>query len=444
MTEIEQQAPFWLRGNYAPVEEERDAFDLEVTGAVPPVLTGRYIRNGPNPRQPSAHWFTGDGMLHGVELASGKATAYRNRWVRTRAFAGDGELIGPDGTVDHTVAVANTHIVRHADRYLALVESSYPTEVRADLSTVGIHDFDGTLTSAMTAHPKTCPTTGELHFFGYGFFPPYLVYNVADAAGDLVHTEEIPVPGPTMIHDFNLTAGHVVFMDLPVVFDLEMAFAGEFPYRWSDDYGARFGVLPRRGSASEIRWFDVEPCYVFHPLNSWDDGDRVVIDACRYERLWDGGPTASTPGATLHRWTIDMSAGTVAERPLDDRPSEFPRVDDRTVSLPHTTGWAVGTAPLDHDRGGDGGNELLKTDATGAVAATFAYGSGRTSDEAVFAPAGPDAAEDEGWLLSYVHDAATNRSDLVIVDARDLTETARVHLPVRVPKGFHGNWFPDA
>ena len=443
MTDTERQAPFWLRGNYGPVDHEHDVVDLEVTGSIPTDLAGRYIRNGPNPREATPHWFLGDGMLHGVELAGGRATAYRNRWVRTRQFTEDAELIGADGSVDRTVASANTNIVRHAGKYLALVESSYPTEVGPDLSTIGPHDYGGRLTSAMTAHPKTCPTTGELHFFGYGFFPPYLTYCVADAAGELVHTEEIPVPGPTMVHDFNVTAEHVVFMDLPIVFDIETAMTGQFPYAWNDDYGARLAVMPRRGTADQLRWFEIEPCYVFHPLNSWDDGDTIVIDVCRYPRLWVGGAVADSPPATLHRWTIDLASGSVAEQPLDDRPVEFPRVDDRRLTLAHSVGWAVSSALFADGQRDAPGNGLLKTDGAGAVVGSFAYGAGRTSDEAVFAPASSSAGEDEGWLLSYVYDAASDRSDLVIVDARDLTETGRVHLPTRVPHGFHGGWFPD-
>ena len=437
--------PFWLTGNYAPIGEERAAVDLPVTGTIPPSLQGRYLRNGPNPREDSPHWFLGDGMLHGIELSGGKATSYRNRWVRTRQFTDGDQPIGADGSIDRTTGVANTNIVRHAGRYLALVESSFPTEVGADLSTVGPYDFDGALQCAMTAHPKTCPTTGELHFFGYSWAPPYLVYAVADRDGVLVHQEEIPVPGPTMVHDFNLTAGHVVFMDLPIVFDFDLAITGQFPYRWSDDYGARLGVLERRAPAESIRWFDIEPCYVFHPLNAWDDGDRVVIDAARYPELWRSSSTGGSTGATLHRWEIDLAAGAVKETPLDDRTVEFPRVADAKVGLAHEWGWTVsGLAFRDGVRSLDYGNSVLKVGGDGAVAGAFEYGPGRVSDEAVFAPAGDGAADDEGWLLSYVYDAGRDASDFVIVDARDLTETASVALPGRVPFGFHGGWFADA
>lgn len=437
------ELPFHLRGNFAPVEQEVTATDLPVEGAIPPELRGLYVRNGPNPRSgTSIHWFLGDGMLHGVRLEDGKAVWYRNRWVRTRALEEEGaSFLGEDGTIDRTVALANTNIVCHAGRLLALVENAFPTEVTRTLETVGPYDFGGRLDTAMTAHPKHCPVTGELHFFGYSFVEPYLVYHRADAAGRLVQREEIPVPGPTMIHDFNLTAGHVVFMDLPVVFDLEWALAGErFPYHWSDDYGARLGVLPRGGSAADLRWFEIEPCYVFHPLNAYEDADRIVIDVARYPTLWREDP-GTLDAARLHRWTIDLMAGRVRETPLDDRHVEFPRVDDRRVGQPHRIGWAVeNLADL-----GQRTMQLVKYDCATGRSETHRFGPGRMPSEGVFVPAGPDAAEDEGWVLQYVYDHARDGSDFVILDARDLGRppVATVRLPQRVPFGFHGNWIPD-
>ena len=227
---------------------------MSVVGTIPPDLNGRFVRNGPNPASgTSPHWFLGDGMLHGVQLRDGRADWYRNRLVRTKSLSGEGTYVDDQGHVDFTVGPANTHIVRHAGRMLALVESGFPYEVTATLDTVGCYDFDGRLTTPMTAHPKLDPVSGELHFFGYSFVPPFLTYHVADRDGTLVRSEAISVPGPTMIHDFNLTERHVVFMDLPVVFDLDLAVQGTMPYRWDDDYGARLGVMPRGGTDADVQ-----------------------------------------------------------------------------------------------------------------------------------------------------------------------------------------------
>ncbi len=427
--------PFHLQGNYAPVAREVTAFELPVQGAVPPALRGLYVRNGPNPKTgTSAHWFVGDGMLHGVALADGRARWYRNRYVRTRTFLEDAPFIG-----DITAGVANTHVIEHAGRVLALVETSLPTEVTRELETVGCFNYGGQLTTGMTAHPKHCPLTGELHFFAYGFAPPFLTYHRADAAGRLVQSEVIDVPGPTMMHDFGITERHVVFMDLPVVFDMELAMAGAMPYRWSDDYGARLGIMPRGGSNKDVRWFDIAPCYVFHLLNAYDDERGVVMDVARYPELWRAGSDARIT-ALLHRWHVDLVGGRVSEQPLDDHPMEFPRCDERRTGLAHRFGYAVERAS---DRGAE--RSLLKYDVRSGATTVHDFGAGRAPSEPVFVPTSPTSGEDEGWLLTYVYDAARDSSDLVILDANDFTgkPVATIALPQRVPFGFHGSWLPE-
>lgn len=429
-------APFHLRGNFGPVTEEVTVTDLEVVGALPSGLRGTFVRNGPNPADGwSPHWFLGDGMVHGLRLEDGRARWYRNRYVRTRALTEGTPFIGPEG-VDLTAGRANTHVVRHAGRLLALEEASLPWELTDTLDTVGPHDFGGRLRTAMTAHPKACPTTGELHFFGYGFTPPFLTYHVADRAGRLVTSRVVEVPGPTMMHDVNLTERFVVFMDLPAVFDLDRALAGTMPYAFDPSYGARLGVLRRGDPHGEVRWFDVEPCYVFHALNAHDEGDTITIDVVRHEGLWGaGGPPV------LWRWTIDLAAGTVAEAQLDDRNCEFPRVDDRLTGRPARHSW-VTCAPLDHRP--DEGGSLIVHDLVAGTAVEHHFGPGRVPGEAVLAPA-DDRAGGPGWLVTFVYDADRDASELVLLDADDpgAAPVVTVPLPVRVPFGFHGSWLAD-
>ncbi|KWT58831.1 9-cis-epoxycarotenoid dioxygenase [Streptomyces albus subsp. albus] len=431
--------PPHLAGNFAPVMEELTAYELPVTGAVPPELTGWYLRNGPNPRDAaSAHWFFGDGMVHGVRLEGGKAVSYRNRWVRTVTFT-DGIQVGDErGGHGLAAGVANTHVVRHAGRTFALVESSFPYEIDCrpghELETVGPYDFGGRLTTAMTAHPKTCPTTGELHFFGYATrAAPYLTYHRADAGGQLAVSRPIEVPAPTMMHDFHLTAEHVVFMDLPMVFDRR---SPGMPFVWDPEYGARLGVLRRDDPHGQIRWFAIDPCYVFHSLNAHDDGQgRIVLHVSRYPTMEFKSPP------TLWKWTIDLGSGKVAEEQLDDQAGEFPRIDDRMAGLDARFGHIT--------RAGGPGSDpvpgaLIRYDLHAGTSTRHDFGPGRVPDEASFAPA-DDRPDGPGWLLSYVYNAATDTSDLVILDAEDISKdpVATVHLPRRVPHGFHGNWLPD-
>jgi carotenoid cleavage dioxygenase len=425
---------FFRVGNYAPVTDELTEYALPIEGAIPPELDGWYLRNGPNPRQATAHWFTGDGMIHGVRIEDGQAKWYRNRWVRTDSFVEDFPLYGPDGSRNLRAAKANTHVVNHAGRTLALVESSLPYEISNDLETIGAYDFGGKLIDSMTAHPKICPTTGELHFFGYGnIFEPHVTYHRADANGELVISRPLDVKALTMMHDFAVTAQHVIFMDLPIVFNLDVAMKGEgdMPYRWDDAYGARLGVMRRDDPFGEVRWFEIDPCYVFHVANAHDsvDGNSIVLQAIRYPELWrdNGGFDAD---GVLWSWTIDLTAGTVSERQLDDRNIEFPRIDDRLAGLPARYSVSVG----DHN--------WVRHDLPTGEAVEHDLGTGGPG-EAVFVPSGSGTAdESNGYYLGYVYDPAREGSDLVILDASDFAgePVATIHLPQRVPYGFHGNW----
>ncbi|MET8830183.1 carotenoid oxygenase family protein [Streptomyces sp. NPDC004610] len=450
----EHTAPSHLAGNFAPVLDEATVTELPVTGAVPPELSGWYLRNGPNPQEAdSAHWFTGDGMVHGIRLDGGRAVSYRNRWVRTPTFETGATVYGPDGSVNLANGRANTHVIRHAGRTLALMETCYPYELSheagSELDTIAVYDFGGRLRTPMTAHPKTCPVSGELHFFGYGgLAAPYLTYHRADATGELTVSRPVDVPGHTMMHDFHLTQNHVIFMDLPVVFSRERAVdpKGGMPFVWSDTYGARLGVLRRDDPHGAIRWFDIDPCYVFHSLNAHeeDEGRRLVLFGMRYPKLEDGAVVGAP--AHLWCWTVDLTTGTVREEQLDDRPGEFPRIDDRLAGLAADFGHVTATPlPGLAPEGPTGSRSAIhRYDLRKTSVSSHWFAPGREAGEAVFVPA-DDCPGGPGWLLAFVYDAATDRSDLVILDADGLSAdpVATVHLPRRVPAGFHGSWLPD-
>ncbi|TQM15554.1 carotenoid oxygenase family protein [Pseudonocardia kunmingensis] len=446
-------APPHLMGHLAPVADEIDAVELPVDGALPRELTGRYLRNGPNPLpgEVSAHWFAGHGMVHGVRLRDGRAEWYRNRWVRTAALEGR-SFVRADGTFDHSVGHANTHVIEHAGRIMALVESSFPHVLTPELDTVGPDDFGGRLTTAMTAHPKTDPVTGELHFFGYGIRPPFLTYHRLSADGELVTSAEVAVPGPTMMHDFAITDRHAVFLDLPMTFQPQLLAEG-MPFGWDDAYGARLGVMPL-DRPGEVRWFDVEPSYVFHVGNAHTDAaGRVVLDAARYGApdavaMWGGlgsdpaGPAAAaaaTGTAHLHRWVLDPVTGAATETALDDRAVEFPTVDDARVGREARYRYAVA------DSGG--GAAIIKFDAAHGARTEHDLGGDTVAGEAVFVPsAAPDRAEDDGWLLSITTRRDGSASQLLVLDATDVAgpPVAAVTLPRGVPSGFHGSWIDDA
>lgn len=481
----------YLTDNYAPVRHELTATELTVTGSIPEHLDGRYARNGPNPigeiDQDAYHWFMGEGMVHGVRLREGRAEWYRNRWVRSEAVAA--ALGEPARPRPRSAAVAgfaaNTNVVHHAGRTLALVEGGpAPYELTEDLDTVGPCDFDGTVRGGYAAHPKIDPVTGEMHAVNYHFGRGNSVqYSVVGADGRARRTVDVEVTGSPMMHDFALTERHVVFLDLPVVFDgakgaaavgvptplrrgAELVLSGligrvrvpdpvtarligrsggtsgDMPYSWDERYPARIGVMPREGGSGDVRWFDVDPMYVFHTLGAYDDGDAVVVDAAHYRRMFTAdrhGPDGEHP--TLRRWRLDLGSGRASETVLDDREQEFPRADERLVGRRHRYAYAVGSG----DRGdGPLGDSVLRHDLEAGTTVRRVLGSHARAGEFVFVPHGEDAAEDDGVLMGFVYDADSDRSRLAMLDAASLDTVAEVWLPARVPHGFHGNWLPTA
>ena len=441
----------YTEGNFARVTEEVTAFDLEVIGEIPAAFEGRYLRNGPNPVVPTdpatSHWFTGTGMVHGVRLRGGRAEWYRNRWVRghdvTEMF-GEPAVPGPSRGLDFS---PNTSVGGFAGTTWALVEAgALPVELGYELDTVCRNDFFGTLQTGFTAHPKVDPATGEMHAICYAWQDlfDHIEYVVIGTGGQVRKTVDVPLAGMSMIHDMSLTENYAVVYDLPVTVDLDIALSGKssFPFRWDPDYGARVGLLPREGTADQIIWCDVGLCYVFHPLNAYEDSNgRVVIDLCRYDKMFERdllGPAGDSK-PTLDRWTVDPVTRRVSEERVDDRFHEFPQVRaDRTVRK-HRFGYTVGV--------GDGliPGVNYKIDYETGIAVFHDHGPGRGSGEAVFVPEPEGTAEDDGWLISFVYDENVDGSELVILDARDLDRApvARVPLPQRVPYGFHGNWVPD-
>jgi carotenoid cleavage dioxygenase-like enzyme len=440
----------YLEGRYAPIPGDVTSLDLEVVGTLPQELEGRYLRNGPNPIGPvdaaTYHWFTGAAMVHGVRLRDGRADWYRARSVRSTAVSEQlGEEPAP-GERHAGMDNANTNVIGLDGRTFALVEAgARPVELDDELETIEHCDLGGTLPNGYTAHPKVDPATGDLHAIAYHWALPHLQYIVTGPDARVRQVEAIEAPDGPMVHDCSITERWMVVYDLPVTFDLELAMGGtSFPYVWNEAHPARVGLLPLGGRGDEVRWFDVAPCYVFHPLNAHDDGDTVVLDVVRYDRMFDThtlGPDEDAP--LLWRWTIDTVSGTVTERQLSDQPLEFPRVDERVVGRPHRWGYAA-EAVRDEDENLLGGR-LVRIDGKTGDVATIDLGPNRLGGEWVMVPRHATAAEDDGWLLTFVHDLDTDRSELVVLPAAEPSAgpVARVLLPNRIPLGFHGNWVPD-
>jgi carotenoid cleavage dioxygenase-like enzyme len=441
----------YLTGIHTPMTEEVTLDALPVTGEIPPSLDGRYCRIGPNPigtpNPARYHWFTGDGMVHGVRIQDGHALWYRNRWVRSSAVsAALGEPPAPGPRLHDDFAV-NTNVIGQGGRFYALVEAGgTPVELDGTLDTIAHNPFDNTLKGAFSAHPHRDPETGELHAICYHSTDLTNVYHVVVGKDGRVRREEpVTVAHGPSIHDCALTRRFTLIFDLPVTFSMSATLAGyEFPYRWNADHRARIGLLPREGRGEDTIWCAVEPCYVYHVANAYDREDGIVVlDMCVHNRNSYRdfrGPDAEA--ISFERWLIDPVTREVTPEIVDDTAQEFPRIDERLTGKPYRYAYSLCVPPGGSTSGLVGSTAILKHDVVKRTRQVHDFGPDRYPGEFVFIPRAADAAEDEGWVMGLVVNMADETTDLVILDAQRFSDApvASILLPHRVPPGFHGNW----
>ena len=451
----------YLAGNFAPVRSEDD-FELAVTGEIPAGLAGAFYRNGPNPQfepRDAYHWFSGDGMIHGFYVEGGKVR-YRNRYVRTPKWElenGAGKsLYGTFGnpmTTDPSAmgkdsGTANTNIVWHAGKLLALEEGHKPFELDPDtLESVGYRDeYRG----RVTAHPKLDPETGQMVWFAYSSGDAPLnatcSYGVTDKTGQVTRRQDFEAPFAAMVHDFLVTRRHALFPILPLTMSLQRAMSGAPPIAWEPGKGSHVGVMKRDADVSTMRWFTTDACYVFHPMNAWEEGDKIFADVMEYPvaplfPTLDGAAPRDA-FARLVRWTFDLAGetDTIKREPLDDLAGEFPRFDERRAGLGYRHGWFAGIS-----RSGASAirfDTLSHIDLASGRRTDHVFEAGDSPGEPVFVPRSADAAEGDGWLVSVVYRGNEDRSDFAVFDAQDVAAgpIGLAKLPRRVPFGFHGNW----
>ena len=454
----------FLTGPMAPSGIECDAPDLILEGELPKDLKGVYFRNGPDPLYPpregdNYHWFHGDGMIQRFEFEGGRVS-WKNRWVRTEKYelerkAGESlfGVLGNPMTADPSVAeehynTANTHVVWHGNKLMALMEGTIAVELKPDtLETVGNFDYNGQIDGPITAHPKFDHASGEMIFFGNqakGQFSDWVRYNVADKDGNLIKNEFIQVPYASFVHDFFVTERYVIFPIYPLAFNLENVLKGGVPMAWEPDKGTHFGVIPRDGTADDVTWHSMDPRWSFHMVNAWDEDGCIKMDVCssnatQFAPKLDGTMATEEDGLRplLRRWTIDTTGktDTVTEEQLDDMPGEFPRTDDRYMTIKHRHVYMGG---------GDTG-----LDFTRLIHHDMETGERKVWDgekyflgEPIHAPRSAGADEGDGYVLQLGHNHETSLTELLIFDAQGIENGpfCRAHLPVRIPPGFHGTW----
>ncbi len=439
----------YLTGIHKPMDAELTLDKLAVTGSIPAELDGRYIRIGPNPAAPaddaSYHWFTGDGMVHGVKLKGGKVEWYRNRWIKSRkvtAALGLPEAPGPRAMQD----TVNTNVLGIAGSTWAVIEAGgYPVRINEELETIAHDPFGGTLKGSFTAHPHLDPDSGEMHAICYeGSDQTKIRHVVVDTSGKVRREEPIAVQDGPSIHDCMITQNYVIILDLPVTFSMKTLLAGHpFPYAWNPDHKARVGLLPKEGTNADVIWCDVEPCYVFHPCNAFETADgKVILDVCAHDTMFAeskiGPDSARTP---FERWTIDPATHSTARTVIDADSQEFPRPNEALMGKPYRFAYAM-SLPDGFDAASPNQSKLYKHDLEAGSRQVHDFGSGHIPGEFVFVPKAGGIAEDDGWLMGYVVNIAEETSDLVILDAANFegSPQAVIHIPHRIPPGFHGNW----
>ncbi len=467
-------APFfdhpYLTGHHAPVRFEADAPDLIVHGEIPSDLAGIFYRNGPEPlyppREGDYHWFDGDGMVYVFEIADGRASM-RNRWVKTDKFlmerAAGKRLFGLFGnpmtadpiTQGKRYNTGNTNIILHGGQLLALMEGA--PAVKLDprtLDTLGEEHYDGVITTTFSAHPKVDHATGEMFNIGGMINGPMgaaeLRYDIIRADGSVRKTEIIPVPHMALMHTFFLTENWVIFPVIPIDADLKRFMGGGPMTAWVNDRPTKIAIMPREGTADDVRWFEYEPRHMFHELNVWEEGGKIIADvaAANGTALFpDETGAKRTHGDTqqsLRRWTIDPGANTaiIKEETLNDRDIQFPRPDDRMMT--RKTRHSFANINLNSRDGRvEGMDAVLRYDTVSGKEDIWHFGAGASAGELVFAPRLGSRDEAVGYAITIVHPANSGTSELAIFAAQDIAAgpLARVQIPFRVPSGFHCNYY---
>ena len=461
-------------GPWRPQTTEWDADDLTaVEGEIPHDLDGVYLRNTENPLHPALkayHPFDGDGMMHVVGFRDGKAF-YRNRFVRTEGFLAENEAGGPLwpglaepvglakrergwGARGLMKDASSTDVIVH--RGTALTSFYQCGDLyRLDPcsgNTLGKEDWNGAFPFdwGVSAHPKVDDKTGELLFFNYSKQAPYMHYGVVDERGSLVHYVDVDLPGPRLPHDMAFTENYVILNDFPLFWEPEYLERNAHVARFHRDMPSRFAVIPRRGSSSEVRWFEAEPTYVLHFTNAYEDGDEIVLDG-----FFQGDPEPADNGmgnkwqrafrflaldrmqARLHRWRFNLVTGQVSEDQLSDSITEFGMINAGYAGAPYRYTYAATGKPSWFLFDG-----LVKHDLVTGSEQRFAFDDGVYGSETAMAPRVGSSAEDDGYLITLTTDMTADASYCLVFDAARVADgpVCKLALPERISSGTHSTW----
>jgi len=243
-----------------------------------------------------------------------------------------------------------------------------------------------------------------------------------------------------MMHDMAITSTHSVLFDLGVAYDFSMMQQGyKIPLRWHEERQCRIGIIPRYGGT--MKWFEIESCFIQHISNAYNEPDgTIVVDVVRYpwymRAVLSEARFEANPLGVLWRYTIDLTNENVNECAIDELGVEFPRINESLMGQKYQYSYVAEQPTNEEIRG------LTQYNVNTGLTKKFSAPRGDQNGEPVFVAKSDPTAEDDGWILVYVYRAKTDRSDLVILNASDISgdPQAVVHLAHRVPAGFHATW----
>jgi carotenoid cleavage dioxygenase-like enzyme len=457
--EVVMNKPFpdnvFLRGIWEPLRTEYDINEPIVIGKIPTELNGTFYRNGPNPQyvySKNYHMFEGDGMLHAVTFENGKVR-YQNRWIRTEKFlleqkAGrslfggmrDG-LARDESVVNRSHNTANTNIIWHHDNLLALNEGGQPVRINQhDLTQCNNYTFNNFLHQSMMAHPKIDPVSGEMFFYSY--FAPEFLYLIANKQGKITTKETISMPYKCLMHDFAITENFAIFPLFPLTWDFQRIMRCETAFQWEPNLNTRFGIMPKNGKNSDVIWFEDKACLGMHVVNAREQDHQIILEMVAMHdiplEVVAFGDDSVVFKNYLTRWIFDLRTKKLAKEILYDDNMEFPRMDERFVGRQYRHTYLNATLHCDLAEF----DSIVHVDFETQQKATHYFGEDSMPLEPIFIPRTKQAKEGDGYLISYVYRKKQNRSDLVILDAKqiDAEPLAVIQFPHRVPFGFHGCW----
>lgn len=458
----------FMSGPFTPNFVEYTATELEVIGEVPRRLNGVYLRNTQNPvHEPRGvhHAFDGDGMLHLLSFRNGQVQ-YRNRFLRTKGFEEEqaaGHALyaglidnpglaqrpgwGARGGLKDTSA---TDVIVHAGSALTTFYQCgepYRFDART-LEPLGVSAWAAQVLkdNGISAHPKVCPSSGDLLFFNYSKEAPYMHYGEVNARDELVHYVPVPLPGPRLPHDMMFTENFAILNDFPLHWDESLLAQGKHKLSYFDQKPSRFAVVPRRHAPQTgVKWFEASPTYVLHWLNAWEEGDEIVLHGYHQQQPmpragYDNTGATLGPdryGPTLYEWRLNLRTGGVVERRLFDRHLEFGLINARHWGRPYRYSYNMIAHPEHFLFDG-----IQRFDHTTGETQEYRFGEGRFGSESPMAPALDARAEDDGYVVSFVTDMNTDSSECVVLAASDLARgpVARIRLPHRISSGTHACW----